>query len=141
MNTSQMNTEYMSPIRWPKYWTFSFSISPANEYSGVISFRMDWLDLLAGQGTLKSLLQHHSSKASILQPSLWSTSHIHTYMTTGKTIALTIWIFVGEEMSLVFKMLCRFIGSSKMVGWHHQLNGHEFEQTPEDSEGQGSLAC
>ena len=80
----------MSPIRWPKYWTFSFSISPANEYSGVISFRMDWLDLLAGQGTLKSLLQHHSSKASILQPSLWSTSHIHTYMTTGKNIVLTI---------------------------------------------------
>ena len=94
-------------IRWPKYWRFS--ISSSNEYSGVISFRMDWLDLLAGQGTLKSLLQHHSSKASILQPSLWSTSHIHTYMTTGKTIALTIQTFVSKAMSLLFNMLSRLL--------------------------------
>ena len=84
-------------IRWPKYWTFSFSISPSNEYPGLISFRMDWLDLLAVQGILKSLLQHHSSKASILQHSAFFTVQLsHPYMTTGKTIALTRWIFVGN---------------------------------------------
>ena len=83
-------------IRWPKYWSFSFSISPSNEYSGLISFRMDWLDLLAVQGTLKSLLQHHSSKASILQHSAFSIVQLsHPYMTTGKTKALTRWTFVG----------------------------------------------
>ena len=93
-------------IRWPKYWSFSFSISPSNEYSGLISFRMDWLDLLAVQGTLKSLLQHHSSKASILQCSAFFMVQLsHPYMTTGKTIALTIWTFVSKVMSLLFNKL------------------------------------
>ena len=93
-------------IRWPKYWSFSFSISPSNEYSGLISFRMDWLDLLAVQGTLKSLLQHHSSKASILWHSAFSMVQLpHPYMTMGKTIALTRWTFVGKVMSLLFNML------------------------------------
>ena len=83
-------------IRWPKYWSFSFSISPSNEHSGLIFFRMDWLDLLAVQGTLKSLLQHHSSKASVLQCSVFFMVHLsHAYMTTGETTALTIWTFVG----------------------------------------------
>ena len=87
-------------IRWPKYWSFSFSISPSNEYSGLISFRMDWLDLLAVQGTLKSLLQHHGSKASILQCSVFFMLQLsHPYMTTGKTIALTIWTFIRKAMS------------------------------------------
>ena len=93
-------------IRWPKYWSFSFSISPSNEYSGLISFRMDWLDLLAVQGTLKSLLQHHSSKASILQRSAFSMVQLsHPYMTTGKTIVLTRQIFVSKTMSLLFNTL------------------------------------
>jgi len=87
-------------IRWPKYWSFSFSISPSNEHSGLISFRMDWMDLLAVQGTLKSLLQHHSSKASILWCSALLTVQVsHPYMTTGKTIALTRWAFVGKVIS------------------------------------------
>ena len=97
-------------IRWPKYWSFSFSISPSNEYSGLISFKMDWLDLLAVQGTLKSLLQHHTSKASILW---WSAFFIvqlsHPYMTTGKTIALTRQTFVDKVMSLIFNMLSRLV--------------------------------
>ena len=97
------------PIRWPKYWRFSFSISPSNEYSGLISFRMSWLDLLAVQGTLKSLLQRHSSKASILQRSAFFIVQQHPYMTTGKTIALTKWIFVGKVMSLLFNKLSRLI--------------------------------
>ena len=93
-------------IRWPKYWSFSFSISPSNEHPGLISFRMDWLDLLAVQGTLKSLLQHHSSKASILWHSAFFTVQLsHPYMTTGKTIALTRWTFVGKVISLLFNML------------------------------------
>ena len=93
-------------IRWPKYWSFSFSISPSNEHPWLISFRMDWLDLLAVQGTLKSLLQYHSSKASILQCSAFFTAQLsHPYMTSGKTIALTRWIFVGKVMSLLFNML------------------------------------
>ena len=97
-------------IRWPKYWSFSFSISPSNEHSGLISFRMDWLDLLAVQGTLKSLLQHHSSKASILQHSTFFTVQLsHPYMTTGKTIALTRRTFVGKVMSLLFNMLSRLV--------------------------------
>ena len=92
-------------IRWPKYWSFSFSISPSTEYSGPISFRIDWLDLLAVQGTLKSLLQYHSSKASILQHSaFFIVQFSHPYMTTGKTIALTRWTFVGKVMSLLFNM-------------------------------------
>ena len=97
-------------IRWPKYWSFSFNISPSNERSGLISFRMDWLDLLAVQGTLKSLLQHHSSKASILQGSAFFIVQLsHPYMTTGKTITLTKWTFVGKVMSLLFNMLSRFV--------------------------------
>ena len=93
-------------MRWPKYWSFSFSISPSNEHPGLISFTMDWLDLLAVQGTLKSLLQHHSSKASILQHSSFSTVQLsHPYLTTGKTIALTRRTFVGKVMSLLFNML------------------------------------
>ena len=97
-------------MRWPKYWSFSFSTSPSNEYPGLISFRMDWLDLLAVQGTLKSLLQHHSSKASILQHSAFFTVQLsHPYMTTGKTNALTRWTFVGKVMSLLFNMLSRLV--------------------------------
>ena len=95
-------------IRWPKYWSFSFSISPSNDYSGLISFTMGWLDLLAVQGTLKSLLQHHSPKASILWCSDFFTVQLsHPYMTTRKTIALTRWTFVGKVMSLLFNMLSR----------------------------------
>ena len=95
-------------MRWPKYWSFSFSISTSNEHPGLISFRMDWLDLLAVQGTLKTLLQHHNSKPSVLQRSVFLIIQIsHPYMTTGKTIALTRWTFVGKVMSLLFNMLSR----------------------------------
>ena len=102
-------------MRWPKYWSFSFSIVSSKEHPGLISFRMDWLDLLAVQGTLKSLLQHHSSKASILQHSVFFTVQLsHPYMTTGKTMALTSCTFVGKVMSLLFNMLSRFnIGQLK----------------------------
>ena len=98
-------------VTWPKYWSFSFIIIPSKEYPGLISFRMDWLDLLAVQGTLKSLLQHHSSKASILQNSAFFTVQLsHPYMTTtGKTIALTRWTFVGKVISLLFNMLSRSV--------------------------------
>ena len=97
-------------MRWPKYWSFSFSISPSNEHPRLISFRMHWLELLAVQGTLKSLLQHHSSKASILQRSAVFTVQLsHPYMTTGKTIALTRWTFVAKVMSLLFNMLSRLV--------------------------------
>ena len=97
-------------MRWPKYWSFSFSISPFKEHPGLISFRMNWLDLLAVQGTLKSLLQHHSSKASILQRLAFFTVQLsHPYMTTGKTIALTTWTFVGKVMSLLLNMLSRLV--------------------------------
>jgi len=97
-------------MRWPKYWSFSFSISPSNEHSGLISFRMDQFDLLAVQGTLKSLLQHHSSKASILQHSAFFKVQLsHPYMTTGKTIALTRRTFVGKVMSLLLNMLSRLV--------------------------------
>ena len=97
-------------MRWPKYWSFSFSISPSNEHPGLISFRMDWLDCLAVQGTLKSLLQHHSSKASILMCSAFFIVQLsHAYMTTGKTIALTRQTFVGKIMSLLFHLLSRLI--------------------------------
>ena len=109
-------------IRWPKYWSFSFSISPSNEYSGLISFRMDWLDLLADQGTLKSLLQHHSSKASILWCSAFYIVHLsHPYMTTGKS--LTRWTFVGKVMSLLSNMLSRLViaflpwGKRLLISW------------------------
>ena len=97
-------------IRWPKYWSFSFSLSPSNEHPGLISFRMDWLDLLSVQGTHKSLLQHHSSKASILQCSAFFIVQLsHPYMTTGKTITLTGQTFVGKVMSLLFNMLSRLV--------------------------------
>ena len=103
------SSESVLRIRWPKYWSFSFSISPSNEYSGLISFRMDWLDILAVQGTLKNL-QHLSSNASILQCSAFLRVQLsHSYMTTGKIIALTRWTFVGKAMSLLFNMLSRLI--------------------------------
>ena len=111
-------------MRWPKYWSFSFSISPSNKHSRLISFRMDWMDLLAIQGTLKSLLQHRSSKASIFWHSAFFTVQLsHSYMTTGKKIALTTWTFVGKVMSLLFNMLARllitFLSMSKhiLVSW------------------------
>ena len=96
-------------IRWPKYWSFSFSISPSNEYSGFISFRIDWFDFLVIQGPLKSLLQHHNLKASVLQWSTFVVQLSHPYMTTGKTIALTRWTFVGKVMSLLLNMLSRLV--------------------------------
>ena len=100
-------------IKWPNYWSFSFNISPSNEYSGIISFRMDWLDLLAIQGTLKSLLQHHSSKASILRQSAYFIVQLsHPYMATRETKALTIWNFVGKVMSLLFNKLSRLVITS-----------------------------
>ena len=109
-NIRIFSNEPVLHIRWPKYWSFSFSINPSNEHSGLISFRMDWLDLLAVQGTLKSLLQHHSSKASILQHSAFLIVQLlHPYMTTGKTIALTRRTFVGKVMSLLFNMLSRLV--------------------------------
>ena len=104
------SNEWTLCIRWPKYWSFSFNTSPSNEYSGLISFRMDWLDLFAIQGTFKSLVQHHSSKASVLQHSAFFIVQLScSYMTTGKTIALTRWTFVGKVMSLFFNMLSRLV--------------------------------
>ena len=110
LNIRVFSNESDLHMRRPRYWSFSFSISPSNEYSGLISFRMDWLDVLAVQGTLKSLLQHHSSKASILQHSAFFIVQLsHPYVTTGKTIALTIWTFVGKVMSLLFNMLSSLV--------------------------------
>ena len=110
-------------IRWPKCWSFSFSISPSNEYSGLISFRMDCFDLLAVQGTLKSLLQHHSSKASILQHSVFFIVQLsHPYMTTGKTIALTRWTFVGKVMSLLYNILSRLVITFHPRRKHHLIS-------------------
>ena len=104
------SNESILPVRWPKYWSFSFSISPSKEHPGLISFRMDWLDLLAVQGTLKSLLQHHSSKVSILWRSAFFTVQLsHPYMTSGKTIALTRWTFFGKVIYLLFNMLSRLV--------------------------------
>ena len=104
------SNESALPTRWPKYWSFSFSISPSDEHSGLISFRMDWLDLLAVQGTLKSLLQHHSSKVAILQHSAFLIVQLsHPYMTSGKTTALTRRTFVGKVMSVLFNMLSRLV--------------------------------
>ena len=104
------SNESVLRMRWPDYWTFSFSISPSKEYSGLISIRIDWLDLLTVQQTLKSLLQHHNSKASILQCSAFFTVQLsHLYMTTGKTIALTRWTIVGKVMSLLFNILSRLV--------------------------------
>ena len=136
-----LSNESILRIRWPNYWSFSFNISPSNEYSGLISFRMDWLDLLAVQGTLKSLLQHHSSKASTLWCSAFFIVQLsHPYMTTGKTRALTRWTFVGKVMCLLFNMLSRlvitFLPRSKrlLISWRqspsvvildHGLKVHE----------------
>ena len=121
-------------IRWPKYWNPSFNISPSNEHSGLISFRMDWLDLLAVQGTLKSLLQHHNSKASILWCSAFFIVHLsHPYLTTGKTIALTRWTLIGKVMSLLFNMLSRlviaFLPRSKrhLISWLQSPSAVIFE--------------
>ena len=109
-NIRVFSNELALHIRWPKYWSFSFNISPSNEHPGLICFRMYWLDLLAVQGTLKSLLQHHSSKASILQCSAFFIVQLsHPYMTTGKTVALTRWTFVGKVMSLLFNILSRLV--------------------------------
>ena len=109
-NIKVFSNESALHIRWPKYWSFSFNISPSNEHSGPVSFRMDWLDLLAVQGTLKNLLQHHSSKASILQHSAFFIVQLsHSYMTTGETIALFRWTFVDKVMSLLFNMLSRLV--------------------------------
>ena len=116
-------------IRWPKYWSFNFSISPSNEYSRLISFRIDWFDLLAVQGTLRSLLQYHSLKESILQCSAFFMVQLsHPYMTAGKTIALTIWTFVGKVMSLLFNMLSRvfiaFLPRSKCLLISHLVDSN-----------------
>ena len=110
LSESVFSNESTLRMRWPKYWSFSFSIMPSKEIPGLISFRMDWLDLFAVQGTLKSLLQHHSSKASILRRSAFFTVQLsHPYMTTGKTIALTRWTFIGKVMSLLWNMLSRLV--------------------------------
>ena len=123
-NIGVFSNESALGIRWPKYWSFSFDISPSNEHPGLISFRMDWLDLLAVQGTLKSLLQHHSSKSSVLQCSAFFTVQLsHPYMTTGKTIALTRQAFVDKVMSLLLNMLSRLVitflprSKSLLVSW------------------------
>ena len=110
-NIKVFSNEPTLRMRWPKYWSFSFSIIPSKEIPGLISFRMDWLDLLAVQGTLKNLLQHHSSKASVLQRSstFFTVQLPHPYMTTGKTIALTRWTFVGKVISLLFNMLSSLV--------------------------------
>ena len=150
-------------MRWPKYWSFSFSISPSNENPGLISFRMDWLDLPAVQGTLKSFLQHHSSKGSIFQHSTFFTVQLsHPYMTTGKTITLTIWTFFGKVMSLPFNMLSRlvitFLPRSKclLISWLQSPSAVILEPPKINSatvspsishevmgvdDGQGGLAC
>ena len=128
------SNESVLHIRWPKYWSFSFNISPSNEYSGLISFRINWLDLLAVQGTLKSLLQHHSSKASILQRSAFFMVQLsHPYMTTGKTIALTRRTFVSKVMSLLSNMLSRlvivFLPRSKCLLSYRSLQKNFLMQT------------
>ena len=132
--------ESVGRIRWPKCWSFSFSIRPSNEHSGLISFRMDWLDLLAVQGTLKSLLQHHSPKASILQPSAFFILQLsHPYMTTGKTIALTKQTFVGKVMSLLFNMLSRLVitfhprSKSLLISWLQSPSAVILEPPPNKS--------
>ena len=120
MMLSIFSNESALHIRWPKYWSFSFNISPTNEYPGLNSFRMDWLDLLAVQGTLKSLLQHHSLKALILQHSAFFIVQLsHPYMTTGKTKALTRWTFVDKVMSLLSRLVITFLPRSKhlLISW------------------------
>ena len=128
------SSESTLPIRRPKYWSFSFSISPSNAHPGLVSFRMDWLDLLAVQGTLKSLHQRHSSKASILRGSASFTVQLsHPYMTTGKTIALTKWTFVGKVISLLFNMLSRLV-----MHWRRKWQPTPVF-LPAESQGWGSL--
>ena len=136
-NIRVFSDESVLPIKWPKYWSFSISISPSNEYLGLISFTMDRLDLLAVQGTLNSLLQHHSSKASILQHSAFFMVQIsHPYMTTGKTKALTRWTFVGKVMSLLFNMLSKlvinFLPRSKhlLISWLQSPSAVILDLTP-----------
>ena len=136
------SNESVLHIKWPKYWSFSFSMSPSNEYSGQISFRIDLLDLLAGQGNLKSLLQHHSSKVSILQHSAFFIVQLsHPYMTTGKTIALTRWTFVGKVTYLLFNMLSRliivFLPRSKclLISWLQLPSAVILEKTAQISHG------
>ena len=124
------SSEPVLHIGWPNYWSFSFSINPPNDYSGLISCRMDWLDLLVVQGTLKSHLQHHSSKASILQSSAFFIVQLsHPYMTTGKTIALTRWVFVGKVMSLLFNMLSRLVTfkAYEPYKWHRKKTKRELK--------------
>ena len=123
------SNESVIRIRWPKYWSFSFNISPSNEHPGLISFRMDWWDLLSVPGTLKSLLQYHSSRASILQRLAFFIVQLsHPYMTTGKTIVLTRWTFVGKVMSLIFNMLSRLVitflpkSKSLLISWLQSLS-------------------
>ena len=121
------SNESTLPMRWQKYWSFSFSISPSNEHPGLISFRMDWLDLLAVQGTLKSLLQYHSSKASVLQCSaFFIVQPSHPYMTTGKLIALTRWTFVGNVMSLLLNMVSRLVITFLPRSKHHKVGQFKF---------------
>ena len=116
LQASVFSNESTLCMRWPKYWSFSFSISPSKEHPGLISFRMDWLDLLAVQGTLRSLLQHHSSKASIFRHSAFFTVQLsHPYLTTGKTIALTRYTFVGKVMSLLFNMMSAATAAAKLL--------------------------
>ena len=141
LNLSQhqgFSNESALHIRWLKYWSFSFNISPSNEHSGLISFRMDWLDLLAVQGTLKSLLQHHSSKASILQRStIFIVQLSHPYMTTAKTIALTRWTFVDKVIFLLFNMLSRLVITflprtmHLVISWLHSLSAVILEPPPQ----------
>ena len=123
------SNESVLHIRWPKYWSFSFSISPSNEYSRLISFRMNWLDLLAVQGILKSLFQHHSSKESVLRCSAFFIVQLsHPYMTTRKTIALTTWTFIGKVMSLLFNMLSRLViavlsqSKCRLISWLQSIS-------------------
>ena len=137
-STRVFSNESVLCIRWPKYGSFSINISPSNEYSGLISFRMDWLGLLAVQGTLKSLLQHHSSKVSVLWHSAFFMVQLsHPYMTTGKTIALTRWAFVGRVMSLLFNMLSRldiaFLSRSKclLISWLQSSTAVILEHPPQ----------
>ena len=128
-NIRVFSNESALHIRWPKYWSFSFNISPSNEHPGLNSFRMDWLDLVEVQGTFKSLLQHHSSKASIFQCSAFFTVQLsHPYMTTGKTTALTRWTFAGNVISLLFNKLCRLVitflprSKSLFITWLQSLS-------------------
>ena len=125
-NIRVFSNESALPIRWPKYWSLSFNITPSNEHPGLIFFRMDWLDLLAVQGTLQSLLQHHSSKASILWHSAFFIVQLsHPYMTTGKTIALTRWTFDDKVMSVLLNMLSRLLWSltESQTSWNVKLSG------------------